>query len=125
MNLNSLHLHLLTTFPAMLAPSFKCDKVTPSSLELHYHSHRPALWPLAAGIIKGVAHKIYKYDSASVQVSLISGRDMAESKNDHEVVGQGAGLEEETEVEEVKEKEVEKEEEREEDLEGAREGGED
>jgi hypothetical protein len=70
----------------MLAPSFRCDKVTPSSLELHYYSHRPALWPLVAGIVKGVAQKIYKYEPSSVSVALISGREMAEAKTDHEVL---------------------------------------
>ena len=85
-NLNSLHLHLQATFPEMLAPSFRCENITPSSLELHYYSHRPALWPLAAGIIKGVATQIYELQPSTLSVDLISGRDSLEKKSDHEVL---------------------------------------
>ena len=51
-NLNNLHLHLSMGFPAMAPPGFKVGAVTPTWLELHYYSARPALGPIVVGVLK-------------------------------------------------------------------------
>jgi len=62
-NLNNLHLHLSMSFEAMEAPAFRCEKVTPKSVELHYFSKRPALWPLVVGVLRGMARSYFRSTS--------------------------------------------------------------
>jgi len=78
-NLNNLHLHLTSTFPDMVAPAFRCENVTPESLELHYFSARPALWPIVVGVLKGLAKERWGFP---MDVEMLKGRD---SGHDHEV----------------------------------------
>lgn len=131
-NLNSLHSHLLATFPGMMAPSFRCEQVRPlcglnlfpcattpgwefcihvapiqvhpalvsshaplplpcpallqvtgESLELHYYSKRPGLYPLVIGILKGVALIYFDF---KISIEIIKGRDCEPPQHcDHEV----------------------------------------
>lgn len=58
-NLDALHLHLTSTYPKMLAPSFSCEPL-PSGLRVHYHSCRPGLVHYVKGILRSVAENIYR-----------------------------------------------------------------
>ncbi|KAG1669245.1 hypothetical protein FOA52_003282 [Chlamydomonas sp. UWO 241] len=81
-NLNGLHVHLMATFPQMVAPSFRCSNVTAVSLELHYYSQRPLLGPLVIGICKGVAKTHFAISELSAEFTLLRGRD----DTDHDVI---------------------------------------
>lgn len=43
-------------------------QVSPTSLDLHYMSHRPGLGSLTVGIIKGVASKLFEIPELQVEV---------------------------------------------------------
>lgn len=79
-NLNNLHLHLSMGFPAMAPPGFKVGAVTPTSLELHYYSARPALGPIVVGVLKQLGKTYWGFE---VGVELLRGRD--DCSDDHEV----------------------------------------
>ncbi|EFJ47487.1 guanylyl and adenylyl cyclase family member, partial [Volvox carteri f. nagariensis] len=81
-SLNNLHLHLTMSFPAMSAPAFKCTGVGPESLELHYHSNRPALGPIVVGVLRGLAERYWGLGDR-LGVKLLRGRD--DGSEDHEV----------------------------------------
>jgi guanylate cyclase soluble subunit beta len=46
----------------MVAPAFRCTKVSPTSLELHYYSPRPALWPIVKGVLHACAETMYGHE---------------------------------------------------------------
>ncbi|KXZ51386.1 hypothetical protein GPECTOR_12g348 [Gonium pectorale] len=79
-NLNNLHLHLSMGFPSMVAPAFRVEQVTSSNLLLHYHSIRPALWPIVSGVLKGVSKVLFEHE---VEIELVASREAGDS--DHEV----------------------------------------
>ncbi|GIL96581.1 hypothetical protein Vretimale_2365 [Volvox reticuliferus] len=79
-NLNNLHLHLTMGFPSMVAPAFRVEKVTSTSLLLHYHSIRPALWPIVSGVLKGASKFLFEHE---VDMELVASRDAGDC--DHEV----------------------------------------
>ncbi|PNW71315.1 hypothetical protein CHLRE_16g649050v5 [Chlamydomonas reinhardtii] len=79
-NLNNLHLHLTMGFPSMVAPAFRVEEVTGTSLLLHYHSVRPALWPIVVGVLKGASQKLFGHD---VELELVRSREAGDC--DHEV----------------------------------------
>ena len=82
--LNDLHLHLSTSLPSMDAPAFRCTNVTETSCELHYYSHRPALWPIVKGIVEEIAQSMFKHPAT---MNLIASREPGEgiAESDHEV----------------------------------------
>lgn len=43
-------------------------QVTPESLQLHYFSNRPGLWPIVVGVLKGLSNDYFKLD---LQVSRV------------------------------------------------------
>lgn len=55
-------------------------QVTPESLLLHYYSSRPGLWPIVAGVLKGISKDYFKLD---LQVELLQSREKGDC--DHEV----------------------------------------
>lgn len=61
------------TMPAAL-------QVKAESLVLHYHSARPALWPIVVGVLKGVCQEFFGFE---VDVELTASREAGTS--DHEV----------------------------------------
>eukprot|EP00878_Enallax_costatus_P026891 GHUV01028902.1.p1 GENE.GHUV01028902.1~~GHUV01028902.1.p1 ORF type:complete len:767 (+),score=239.67 GHUV01028902.1:298-2598(+) len=79
-NLNNLHLRLQYCWPSMIPPDFRCEQVTPESLLLHYYSVRPGLWPIVAGVLKGIAKDYFKLD---LRVQLLRSREKGDC--DHEV----------------------------------------
>eukprot|EP00798_Chlamydomonas_sp_ICE-L_P003500 gene3500-13567_t len=79
-NMNNLHLHLTLAQPTMLAPAFRCSNVTPESVEVHYYSNRPGLWPIVVGALKGVAKEYFKFE---LEVELLQSRHGTGA--DHEV----------------------------------------
>jgi hypothetical protein len=46
----------VTTHPAL------CSQVTAESLDLHYFSNRPGLWPIVVGVLKGLSNDYFKLD---------------------------------------------------------------
>ncbi|KAG2499523.1 hypothetical protein HYH03_002469 [Edaphochlamys debaryana] len=79
-NLNNLHLHLTMGFPAMVAPAFRVEQVTPISLLLHYHSIRPALWPIVTGVLKGSSQLLFGH---GVEMEVLASREAGDC--DHEI----------------------------------------
>ena len=79
-NLNNLHMHLSMSLPNMVPPAFRCENITSTSLELHYYSPRPALWPIVKGIVLAVSDQMFHHPA---EVELIKSRD--DGTSDHEV----------------------------------------
>ncbi|EFJ46683.1 guanylyl and adenylyl cyclase family member [Volvox carteri f. nagariensis] len=79
-NLNNLHLHLTMGFPSMVAPAFRVEQVTSTCLLLHYHSIRPALWPIVSGVLKGASKFLFDH---GVELELVASRDAGDC--DHEI----------------------------------------
>ncbi|GLC52309.1 hypothetical protein PLESTB_000607500 [Pleodorina starrii] len=79
-NLNNLHLHLTMGFPSMVAPAFRVEQVTSTSLLLHYHSIRPALWPIVSGVLKGISKVLFDFE---VELQLVASREQGDC--DHEI----------------------------------------
>ncbi|GAX84474.1 hypothetical protein CEUSTIGMA_g11894.t1 [Chlamydomonas eustigma] len=78
--LNNLHLHLSLGMPAFVPPDFRVEKVTTSSVELHYRSTRPSLGSWVVGICEEIASSVY---SMEVKFDFLKGRD--DGSCDHEV----------------------------------------
>ncbi len=57
-------------------------QVTPESLELHYYSQRPGLWPLVVGILKSMAGRYFGI--TQLDINLIAARHTGDC--DHEVI---------------------------------------
>lgn len=58
-NLPNFHARVTLIFPKLQPPRFACTHVTPTSLCLHYHTHRSGLTPFVVGLIEGLG-KLYK-----------------------------------------------------------------
>lgn len=67
-NLDNLHSRVGLSFTDLKPPSFRCSEQTPTSLKLHYRSHRKGLSHLVVGLLKGVG-ELFK---TPVEVSLLS-----------------------------------------------------
>ncbi|GAX76175.1 hypothetical protein CEUSTIGMA_g3619.t1 [Chlamydomonas eustigma] len=78
--LNNLHLHLSLDMPAFVPPDFRVEKVTSSSIELHYRSTRPCLGSWVVGICEEIASSVYCME---ISFELLKGRD--DGSCDHEV----------------------------------------
>lgn len=53
-NLDHMHTRVKLMFPQLIPPRIECHDVTPSSLRLHYFSHRPGLAPFVIGLVEGL-----------------------------------------------------------------------
>ncbi|KAF8778268.1 Soluble guanylate cyclase 88E like protein [Argiope bruennichi] len=60
--LDNLHEYLKFSYPRMKAPSFFCERETPSGLTLHYRSARRGFLWYTIGQIKEVGHHFYNTD---------------------------------------------------------------
>eukprot|EP00798_Chlamydomonas_sp_ICE-L_P025372 gene25372-11034_t len=60
-------MHLAVSMPDMTPPDFITSKITATSLELHYKSHRPGLGGVFEGIINNVAKTLY---NISIEIKL-------------------------------------------------------
>ena len=78
--LNDMHLHLSMQNPAIMAPEFRVENVTPESAVLHYHSVRHGLQYIMEGTIQGMARVFFNIE---IGLSLMRGRD--DGTCDHEV----------------------------------------
>lgn len=76
--LNQMHSRVTLFLPELRPPHFECSKVTETSLELHYYSHRPGLSPFVAGLVKGLGRML----GTPATVSLLAHRDAG---CDHEI----------------------------------------
>ena len=80
-NLDSLHDHVSTLYPQMVAPSFRCSPGRrPGEFLLHYHSQREGLEPLVTGLVKAIAREYYKTE---VKIGLLAKK--GEEGSDHSV----------------------------------------
>ena len=58
-NLDALHDHLSTIYPAMRPPSFRCsEREKDGALIIHYYSERQGLEHMVIGLVKTVARKL-------------------------------------------------------------------
>ena len=71
-------------------PCLAILQVTPESLELHYYSYRPGLWPIVVGVLKGLAKDHFKFN---LNIELLQARGRDEGA-DHEAStgASGAGV---------------------------------
>lgn len=53
-NLPNFHTRIVMMFPNLRPPEFECEDITPSSLRLHYHSHRKGLANFVIGLLDGL-----------------------------------------------------------------------
>ncbi|XP_074644360.1 guanylate cyclase soluble subunit beta-2-like [Tubulanus polymorphus] len=58
-NLDSLHALLAMTYKNIEAPSFRCDENKDGTLNLHYYTVRPGLYPIVSGLVKAVAIELF------------------------------------------------------------------
>lgn len=56
-SLDHMHTRVKLSFPNLEPPSFSVSEETPTSLVLHYYTHRPGLAPLVLGILKGLEER--------------------------------------------------------------------
>lgn len=49
--LDALHARIRLLMPELQPPSFRCVELTPTTLRLHYYSHRPGLTPMVEGLV--------------------------------------------------------------------------
>jgi len=54
-NLPNFHTRVAMIFPNLQPPSFSCSEVGPTSLKLHYITHRPGMTGFVVGLIQGLA----------------------------------------------------------------------
>lgn len=54
--------HWLMVLWTVLFVSLLLLQVTAESLELHYFSNRPGLWPIVVGVLKGLSNDYFKLD---------------------------------------------------------------
>ncbi|KAF5833462.1 hypothetical protein DUNSADRAFT_10217 [Dunaliella salina] len=80
-NLNNLHLHLSLGIPTLQTPDFRVEKVTSTSLELHYRSVRPGLGPMVEGLVHALAE--FFFHDLPITMTWLKGR--ANNTCDHEV----------------------------------------
>jgi hypothetical protein len=56
-NLDMLHNVVGNIMPNLATPMFSCTDIGPTSLVLHYHSHRLGLAPMVIGLVKGLGKR--------------------------------------------------------------------
>ena len=66
-NLNNMHVRVRMVFPNLRPPRFEVTDVGPSSLRLHYYSHRDGLAHFAIGLVKGLG-RLFSTPATVVQV---------------------------------------------------------
>jgi hypothetical protein len=66
-NLPNFHARVTLIFPKLQPPRFSCTNVTPTSLHLHYYTHRPGLTPFVIGLLQGLG-KMYNTPVTTRQV---------------------------------------------------------
>ena len=69
-NLDNLHTRVNLIFPKLRPPGFTVSDETPTSLVLHYESHREGLTSFVVGLLKGLGRKF----KTPVTVTLIAPR---------------------------------------------------
>ena len=57
-NLPNFHTRVAMIYPNLQPPRFACSDVTDTSLNLHYHTHRPGLTSFVVGLVQGLG-KLY------------------------------------------------------------------
>ena len=57
-NLPNFHTRVAMIYPNLKPPHFKCSDITPTSLKLHYFTHRPGLTMFVVGLVQGLG-KLY------------------------------------------------------------------
>lgn len=77
-NLPSFHSRIAMIFPRLQPPRFACTDVTPTSLRLHYFTHRRGLGPFVVGLLYGLGERM----GTPVQVVVSETR---EAGADHDV----------------------------------------
>lgn len=78
LNLPNFHSRVAMIFPQLQPPRFQCSDFTPSSLKLHYFSHRQGLAPFVVGLMYGLGRMF----GTPVTVRLVESRGAGA---DHEV----------------------------------------
>ena len=78
--LNDMHLHLSMQNPAIMAPEFRVEDVTPKSAVLHYRSVRQGLQYIMEGTVQAVARVFFGFE---IGLTLLRGREAGDC--DHEV----------------------------------------
>jgi hypothetical protein len=58
-NLPNFHSRVSMIFPKLQPPGFQCSEITPTSVTMHYFSHRPGLAPFVTGLLHGLG-KLFK-----------------------------------------------------------------
>jgi hypothetical protein len=77
-NLPSFHDRITLIFPNLSPPSFRCERVSDSSMRIHHFTHRPGLAPFVRGLLQGLG-KRYRTE---VIVDQVGSR---ESGSDHDI----------------------------------------
>lgn len=57
-NLDGMHARVASIYTEMDPPKFVIRPIEGNRYELEYHSHRPGLWPVVVGLVRGVG-KLY------------------------------------------------------------------
>lgn len=60
-NLDSMHIRIMSMFPELEPPKFVIEDLGGGMYEMDYYSHRPALWPVVIGMVRGLG-KMLKQD---------------------------------------------------------------
>ena len=74
-NLDNLHSRVSATFTHLSPPSFRCERIGPGELRLHYYSHRAGLTPLVEGLLTGLGKMFRTPVAATVERSRADGHD--------------------------------------------------
>jgi hypothetical protein len=53
-NLDSMHIRIMSMFPELEPPKFVVQDLGGGIYEMDYYSHRPALWPVVIGMVRGL-----------------------------------------------------------------------
>lgn len=77
-SLPSFHNRIAMIFPGLQPPRFACTDVTPTSLRLHYVTHRHGLTAFVTGLLEGLGERM----GTPVRVALVESRDAGA---DHDV----------------------------------------
>lgn len=54
-NLDAMHVRITSLFPELEPPKFVVRDLGDNTYEMEYHSHRPGLWPVVVGMVRGVS----------------------------------------------------------------------
>ncbi|KAK3102962.1 hypothetical protein FSP39_015315 [Pinctada imbricata] len=84
-NLDSLHSLLAMSYKNIEAPSFRCEELEDKSLQLHYYTIRPGLYPIVLGLVKAVSRDLYEQE-AKIKVENISQHQIEDGKTQQHVV---------------------------------------